>query len=73
MENVINKLKEYNEKSKKSVRCITTNKIFDSIKNWAKFYNVHKNQLSRHLNYPDKNFFAGYDKETGEKLIWEFI
>ncbi len=61
------------EQQKKPVRCITTGKVFDSIKRGAIFYNTHPNQLSRHLNYPDRHCFAGYDKETGEKLIWEFV
>lgn len=73
MKKVKQMLKEHHDNTKKTVRCITTNLIFDSIKNGASFYNIYPTQLSRHLNYPDKHFFAGYDKETGEKLIWEFV
>lgn len=73
MKDAKEKLQEYNNNTKKLVRCITTNLIFDSIKNGALFYNIHPSQLSRHLNNPSHNFFAGYDKDTGEKLIWEFV
>ena len=54
----------------KPVRCITTNKIFESLKSAQEYYSVNYSHIRECCN-GNRNY-AGKD-EKGNKLIWEFI
>ena len=54
----------------KPVRCITTNKIFESLKSAQEYYSVKYSYIRECCNGIRE--YAGVD-EDGNKLIWEFI
>ena len=54
----------------KPVRCITTNKIFESLKSAQEYYSVKYSYIRECCNGIRE--YAGVDKD-GNKLIWEFI
>lgn len=54
----------------KPVRCITTNKIFESLKSAQEYYSVKYTNIRECCNGIRK--YAGVDK-NGSKLMWEFI
>lgn len=64
-------LRKSHENHKKSVRCITTNKTFDSLKEASEFYQISVSLLSGHL--AGRRRRAGVDKDTQQDMIWEFI
>ena len=58
------------ESNRKPVRCITTGKEFDSIKEAALYYNIKSNsKICNCCNHKQK--YAG--KYNGQKLVWEYI
>lgn len=59
------------EKNGKKVRCITTNKIFNSIREAEQYYNIYKDGVGRCLRGIIKS--AGKHPETKEKLYWEYV
>ena len=65
-------LKKHNAKippPKTKVRCITTNKVFDSITDAANFYNTYNSSICRALDGSYKT--AG--KFNGERLKWDYV
>jgi group I intron endonuclease len=57
-----------NHPQSKKVICITTNKIFETIKEGAEYYNCNKNCVSACCR--GKISYAGKHPITGEKLVW---
>ena len=55
----------------KKIRCITTNKIFNSISEAGRYYNTPQGNISKVLQGKRKS--AGKDPKTGEKLYWELV
>ena len=69
--NFIETLIQNNKIRSKRVRCITTNKSFNSLKEASDFYGISISLLSSHLS--SKRRRAGVDKNLKQDLIWEFI
>ena len=57
------------EANSQKILCITTNKIFSSISEAARFYNTYQTNISKVLSGERKS--AGRDPETGKKLFWK--
>lgn len=71
---IINRDKALNsihENTKISIRCKTTNEIFDSLTSAVNKYGFSISLLSAHLK--GKRRRAGVDPITGQDLIWEFV
>ena len=58
------------KKNKKKVKCITTNEIFNSIKEAGQNYNINSGDISRCCQ--GKHSYCGKLK-TGEKLVWRYL
>ena len=66
------KLSESNKgKNSKKVKCITTNEVFNSIKDAEEKYGVSHQNISKCCKGKYKS--AGKHPVTGEKLIWEYV
>lgn len=61
---------ERNPTQKKPVRCITTNKIFKTMKDGYEYYHIGKKILHDHLI--GLRDYAGKD-DNDNKLVWEFV
>ena len=59
-----------NHKSK-AVRCLTTNKVFESIRQACQFYGTDCSQMYKSLN--STNRYAGRCPSTNKPLFWEYI
>ena len=59
-----------NEKLSKKIKCITTNEIFNSIKEAKEKYNINYGSICSCCKGRYK--FAGKHPITGEKLVWEY-
>ena len=66
------KINQYgkNNPSAKAVRCITTGKEFDTIKEASDFYNTYSSSIIKSCN---NNYYSCGKLPTGEKLYWEYI
>lgn len=53
----------------KKIHCITTNKIFNSISEAARYYNIPQSNISKCLK--SERHSAGKDPITGQKMYWE--
>ena len=58
------------EANSKQIICLTTNKIFPSISEAARYYNTHQTNISKVLAGQRKS--AGKHPLTGEKLFWAY-
>ncbi len=56
----------------KKVRCITTNEVFNTIKEAGEKYNI-KNTSNITQCCKGKRKYAGKHPVTGEKLVWEYV
>lgn len=63
--------KKGSEVNSQKVKCITTDKIFNSQSEAARFYNIPQGNISKCLKGERKS--AGKHPETGEKLQWKLI
>ena len=59
--------KHYN---KRAVKCTTTNKVFNSIKEASRYYNLADSNIIRACRNPDK--YCGIS-DNGEPLYWEYV
>ena len=53
------------------VRCITTNEIFNTIKEASEKYNINRSNIGQCCENKRKS--AGKHPITGEKLVWEYV
>lgn len=67
---ILAEMTEYSPCTKKQVRCITTNKEFDSIAEASEYYGIEFSSISKCCNGKQKS--AG-QLFNGIKLVWEFI
>lgn len=65
------KIQSYNQRLDKKVKCTTSGKIFNSVAEASKYYNVARSSIRKSCN--DNTKSAGKHPNTKEKLYWEFI
>lgn len=69
LQTALNNLARCSEQRKKKIRCVTTGKEFDSVKDAANYYNISAKALSGALT----GRAASSGKIDGMKLYWEYL